>query len=241
MSKSKVRFKISVLVERVDFDSEQCCLRVTGKNNEENDYIKMGQYHTIDIELHQPFRLEKPCWDIVYIDRLKEASDPGAKADVACIVIQEGLAHVCLVTRAMTVTKSRIERRIPKKAGGVQYEKAMTDFFDDIYNAILKHINFDIIQCVLVGSPGFLREDFMQFMIEHATRKNDAVLIKNKSKFIKVPASSGHKNAVDQILSSADLRSQMAGFIHIQLSVLNYYNATFKRYRREGSRVSSSP
>ena len=34
---------------------------------------------------------------------------------VYCIVMQEGLANVCLVTSAMTITRAKIERKIPKK------------------------------------------------------------------------------------------------------------------------------
>lgn len=37
----------------------------------------------------------------------------------------------------------------------------------------------------------------------------DTVLIQNKSKFMKVSASSGYKNAVEQILASNEVRSQM--------------------------------
>ena len=112
----------------------------------------MGQYHTIDLEISQPFRLEKACWDAIYLDRLEEACDPGNKADIGAIVMQDGLAHVCLVTQTMTVTRARLERRIPKKNQyNQEYDRAMEKFFDDIYEAIRKHFNFDIIKVVLIG------------------------------------------------------------------------------------------
>ena len=75
----------------------------------------MGQFHTIDIELNQPITLEKECWDTISIERLDESSDPAKKAELAAVVMQEGLAHVCLVTSSMTVTRAKIERRMPKK------------------------------------------------------------------------------------------------------------------------------
>ncbi len=37
----------------------------------------------------------------------------------------------------------------------------------------------------------------------------DPSLVHNKSKFLKVPASSGHKNAIDQILGNEEIRSQL--------------------------------
>lgn len=76
----------------------------------------MGQYHTLDVELGQPFTIEKDCWDWLHLERLQDACDPGKKAEVAGVVMQEGLAHVCLVTTMTTVTKLRLERKMPKKS-----------------------------------------------------------------------------------------------------------------------------
>jgi protein pelota len=75
----------------------------------------MGQYHTMDIELNQSIKLEKICWDIISLERLDEACDPAAKADLAAVVMQEGLANVCLITSSMTVSRAKIERRMPRK------------------------------------------------------------------------------------------------------------------------------
>jgi len=137
-------------------------LRITGTNVNENDYVKMGQFHTVTLERDSPFAgtqsrkntdtvwrmrhapqttyslppfpplppctnathflLSLPCphaltplvyklsWDTMYLSRLDDAVDPAAKADIACIVMQEGLAHVCLVTPFLTQTRARIER-----------------------------------------------------------------------------------------------------------------------------------
>ena len=63
-----------------------------GQNIEENDHVKMGQYHTILLEVNQPVRIDKDRWDFIYLERLKEAKDPAAKADVAAIVMQVNTA-----------------------------------------------------------------------------------------------------------------------------------------------------
>lgn len=80
--------QLCIRVESVVYDSEECALRISGKNIEENEHVKMGQYHTIDLEINQPLRLEKESWDAVYMDRLQESADPTAKADVAALVMQ---------------------------------------------------------------------------------------------------------------------------------------------------------
>ncbi len=71
--------------------------------------------------------------------------------------------------------------------------------------ALTRHVDFELVRVVLVGSPGFLRDDLMHFVAEQAVRRGDTALLKNKAKFVKVAASSGHKNAVDQLLGNVEL------------------------------------
>uniref|UniRef100_A0AAQ4QP46 Protein pelota homolog n=1 Tax=Gasterosteus aculeatus aculeatus TaxID=481459 RepID=A0AAQ4QP46_GASAC len=46
---SRVRTTLTLSVETIDFDSQACQLRVKGTNLEENQYVKMGAYHTIEV------------------------------------------------------------------------------------------------------------------------------------------------------------------------------------------------
>jgi len=147
-----MKLNLTIEVERVEFDAEQCSLRINGKNIEENEHVKLGQFHTVELELHKSFKLDKSCWDQIYLDLLNISSDIAQRSDIAAIVLQEGLCHICLVSSSMTVTKSRIERNIPKKKQGTEaVGKARNKFFQEIYEAIKSHINFDIVKVVLVG------------------------------------------------------------------------------------------
>ena len=145
---------IELSVEKIEFDMEQCSLRILGRNiaEDKRKLIKMGQFHTIDIELGDVFTIRKEFWDDMFLDSLKDAIDPVKKAEVAAIVMQEGLAHLCLMKSALTVTKSRIERRIPKKKHINQgREKAIIQFMEDIYQAIKKHIDLSVVKVILIG------------------------------------------------------------------------------------------
>ena len=53
------------------------------------------------------------------------ACDPTQHADLGAIVMQEGLAHVCLVTSSMTLVRAKIETNIPRKRKGMcsQHDK----------------------------------------------------------------------------------------------------------------------
>ena len=207
--KTRVQTKIAIRIENIEFDAEQCSLRLKGTNIKENDHLKLGQYHTLAIELHRPCEITKEYWDSIHIDVLREIAEPTKKAELAVVVMQEGLANVCLLKAALTKNCAKIERTMPKKRqqGNQAYDAAVAKFFSDIYDAVKRHVNFSVIKAVLVGSPGFLNEDFLRYMFERAVRDEDAVLIKNRTKFIKAHTSSGYKHAIAELLSSPEVGS----------------------------------
>lgn len=85
----------------------------------------MGAYHTLDLIINRKFTLRKALWDSITLERVEMACDPVATADVAAVVMQEGLAHVCLITPSMTLVRSKIDITIPRKRKGFvqQHEK----------------------------------------------------------------------------------------------------------------------
>jgi len=57
--KSRVHTKMCIRVEAIEFDEEQCSLRVKGVNVRENEYVKLGQYHTIEVEMNRTAEISK--------------------------------------------------------------------------------------------------------------------------------------------------------------------------------------
>lgn len=211
MTSKRVRLSLTIAVERVDFDSSSCLLRLSGRNSAENPHVKIGAYHTLDLELNQVFSIEKDVWDTIHLERIETSSDPAKKAEVAAVVMTGGLAHVCLVTSHMTITRARIEMNIPRKrAGSSDHRKAMNRFYEAVYQAILRHVNFQQIKCLLLGSPGFVKDDFVEYLNLEAVRRDERVLIENRSKVILVHASSGYKRAVEDILSQPAIQARLA-------------------------------
>jgi protein pelota len=187
-------------------------MRVRGRNIKESEHVKMGAYHTIDLELNRSFTITKSAWDVIDIERLETACDPSLHADLAVVVLHVGLCHVCVVSSHMTITKSKIEMSIPRKRNGVtsQHDKGMTKFFEGILNGIMRHIDFSVVKCVLVASPGFLKDDFFTYMMEEASRKDYKVILENKHKFVKTHSSSGHKHAIKEILADPSIASRLS-------------------------------
>ncbi|RXN32773.1 pelota-like protein [Labeo rohita] len=194
---SRVRTTLTLCVETIDFDSQACQLRVKGTNIQENQYVKMGAYHTIELELNRKFTLAKKCWDSVVLDRIEQACDPAQKADVAAVVMQEGLANLVLVTPAMTLLRAKVEVTIPRKRKGscTQHDKALERFYEAVMQGILRHFNFDVVKCILVASPGFVKDQFISYLFKEAVRQDCKILLENRPKFMVVHSSSGHKLA----------------------------------------------
>ncbi|XP_042363279.1 protein pelota homolog [Plectropomus leopardus] len=209
---SRVRTTLTLSVETIDFDSQACQLRVKGTNIEENQYVKMGAYHTIELELNRKFTLAKKSWDSVVLDRIEQACDATQKADVAAVVMQEGLANLVLVTPAMTLLRAKVEVTIPRKRRGscTQHEKALERFYEAVMQAILRHINFDVVKCILVASPGFVKDQFITYLYKEAVRQDNKLLLENRPKFMLVHSSSGHKYSLKEILSDPTVTSRLS-------------------------------
>lgn len=62
--------------------------------------------------MNRPFTLKKNYWDIIDLERLDLCTDITRTADVAAIVLHEGLANVCLISASMTIVKAKIEMQV---------------------------------------------------------------------------------------------------------------------------------
>ncbi|KAK4758722.1 hypothetical protein SAY87_020023 [Trapa incisa] len=200
----RIKLKLEIKVEAVDYDKVGSVLRIRGKNVLENEHVKIGAFHTIELELQRPFVLRKDVWDSLALDELHQASDPGASADLAVVLMQEGLAHILLVGRSMTTTRARIETSIPRKHGPAiaGYDLALKKFFENVLQAFLKHIDFTVVRCAVIASPGFTKDQFHRHLLLEAERRMLRPIIENKSQIILVHASSGYKHSLREVLDA---------------------------------------
>lgn len=209
---SRIRTTLTISVETIDFDTQAQVLRLKGRNIEENQFVKMGAYHTLDLEVNRKFVLRKPEWDSIALDRVDMACDVTQSADVAAVIMQDGLAHVCLITASMTLVRSKIDVTIPRKRKGhvQQHEKGLAKFYDSVIQGIIRHVNFDVVKCVLLASPGFVKDQFFEYMFQQAVKTDNKVLLDNKSKFMLVHTSSGFKHSLKEVLQDPAVVAKMS-------------------------------
>lgn len=208
---NRVRTILTLKVESTDYDTQASLVRVKGRNIEENQYVKMNQYHTLDLELNRKFTLFKNHWDSIALDRLDLACDSSQRADLAAVIMQLGLANICLITSSMTINKAKIEQNIPRKRKGLgnQHDRGVQKFFESVMQGILRHINFEVVKCVILASPGFVKDQFHDFMIQEAVKQDIKVLIENKTKFVLAHSSSGFKHSLKEIMVDPLLQNRL--------------------------------
>jgi len=207
----RVKLKLEIEVEAIDYDNVGAVLRIRGKNVVENEHVKIGAFHTLEIDVQRPFVLRKDVWDSMALDTIKLACDPGASADLAVILMQEGLANIFLVGKSVTTTRARIETSIPRKRGPAiaGYEKALNKFFENVLQAVLRHCDFSIVRCLVIASPGFTKDQFYSRFLLEAERRELRSIIENKSRIVLAHASSGYKHSLGEVLDAPNVMSMI--------------------------------
>ncbi|RTG90806.1 protein pelota [Schistosoma bovis] len=94
----QVRTNLTIEVEKLTSICRGSVLHLKGRNVVENQFVKMGAYHTLDLRIDEKFTITKTEWDSVAIMLVEQASDPTQQADLAAVIMHEGLAYVCLIT-----------------------------------------------------------------------------------------------------------------------------------------------
>ncbi|KAJ7590994.1 eRF1 domain 1-domain-containing protein [Mycena floridula] len=231
----RVRLNLTIQVSRVEFSSSAApsessndpnssssanstttSLHISGPVVLENQHVRMGAYHTLDIETQRDVRIEKvDGWDSVAIARMEESIVPGKGAEVGAVVCGEGTAAFCLLSEHMTLVTHRITVPIPRKAassGASQHEKGLTKFYGLVYDAFIRHIPYGNVglKAIVIASPGWVRDALYDFMIDQAGRRGDRNLQRTlKEKVIKVHISSPHVHSLVEVLKSPEINSQL--------------------------------
>ncbi|KAI4210297.1 MAG: hypothetical protein LQ351_006821 [Letrouitia transgressa] len=213
-SSARVHITLTIRVTGLDFDPQSSQLHVSGRITEETKYTKVGQFHTLDLELQRNFTLEKDGeegWDSVSREIVKEACDSIKSADVWALVMQEGIANLAVLTGARTVLRQRIEVSIPRKRGGRagDHDKGLEKFFQTTLETLLRHIDLNESKPILLASPGFTASSFQKYILDTATRTGNKPLLSQKANLLVVHSSSGHLHALNEVLQSSEVLARL--------------------------------
>lgn len=80
----------------------------------------------------------------------------------------------------------------------------------DLHYSLPHPFTFLVVKCVILASPGFVREQFLEYMLQTATKQEKRVFLENKSKFVLIHSSSGHKHALKEVLTDSAILNKLA-------------------------------
>ncbi|PCH41114.1 pelota [Wolfiporia cocos MD-104 SS10] len=189
-------------------------LHVTGRVTSENPHVKMGAFHTLDLEVNRDVRIEKADgWDSIALGRVQESCVPGRGAEVGAVVCGEGTAIFCLLSEHMTVILQRLEVPIPRKiaTGSSAHEKGLSRFYSTLYSSFLRHIPYanPSLRAIVIASPGWVRDGVYDYIMSEASRTGNKALLGARNKFLKVHVNSPHVHSLVEVLQSPEIVSQL--------------------------------
>lgn len=234
----RVRLNLTIQVSKVDFSSSAgsgngatnqgnadtslastsslTALHIAGRVISENPHVKLGAFHTLDIETNRDIRIEKAeGWDSIALSRIEEAIVPGRGAEVGAVVCGEGVAAFCLLSQHLTLVTHRLSMSIPRKSassGAAQHDKGLQKFYATLYDSFLRHIPFANVglRAIVIASPGWVRDAVYDYIFTEAGKRGDKVLQRAlKEKCLKVHVNSPHVHSLVEVLKSPEVSSQL--------------------------------
>ena len=176
--------------------------------------MPMHGYHTLDLELQRQFILEKADgWDSIAIQMLMESVNMQSRAELWAIVMQEGLANICYITEHQTKLVQRVTSSIPKKRGDTRdFDKATAKYHQTLLDTLLRHLdlknNVDA-KPLLLASPGFLAQNFYNYMKTVAQSSSNKPLISLLPLVTVTHSSSAHLSSLAEVLKSPAILNKL--------------------------------
>ncbi|KAG5925629.1 hypothetical protein E4U42_004103 [Claviceps africana] len=207
----RVHTDLTIKVKSTFFDAVISSLRVSGVVVSENDHVAKGSHHTLDIEANRSFTVIKlDGWDSVSKTTLSQALSDDKNGAMAAVVMQEGLANICLVTQFRTVLKTRVESVVPKKRDtAADQDAGLKRFFDKTLSSLLRAVDFSDSRPLLLASPGFVAADFKEYVAKQGRDKSDKVLTVVAKQATVIHAHSGHIYSLNEVLKSPEVMARM--------------------------------
>lgn len=202
--------KLRIQVVSREFDMKDEFLRYKGSTVEDdtgktNCNIAAGKFISYTITYAYPFTLLKKNFDSYAKKLLDEACNLEAKADTAAIVLQEGVAHVCILTASSTILKQKIEYSLPKKKTTtdiIKFDEKTEKFYKAIYASIVKNYDFNKLKMIILCSPGFYAKTLHEKIMQYATQEQNRSILDNESMFLVAHSSTGYMQGITEVLKN---------------------------------------
>ncbi|WUR02453.1 pelota-like protein [Vairimorpha necatrix] len=219
-NQQKIGLILTIKLESFTADLENGILYAKGKVCAENEHVKLGSYHTLEIELDKKFSLYKDNWSKSDINILKEASK--GSQNILLIIIYEKDAVLCLVGKNRIKIINKIDIKNKK--------------FNNLITIISQ--NIDKVEFIILCSAINLLNDIKKFLLENIEKikkqiKNPKINVKEKILDIKIPSEMKNftnKQIVNYIFTDVEISKRFNNLKYItDIKEMSNYFLLFDR------------
>ncbi len=171
----KKRVRMGIRVEGVEFHRFSHRLRVKGVIEVGPE---VGSYHTFNIEPDVELSIIKSNWREHQLDRLREAERASNRAPIIILTIEAGEA-VAGIVRQYGVDELFSIRYSSGKGNGI--DSNMKQFFTEVLNQLQQAYYSNACDALIVAGPGFIKNDFHEFMREKVPELHKRAVIEQAS------------------------------------------------------------
>lgn len=219
-NQQKIGLYLQIKIESYNVDLENGVLYAKGRVCEENENVKIGSYHTLEIELDKKFSIYKDLWNNFDIQLIKNCTH--GSQDLLFYIFYEKNCVICLVGKNNVKILNKIEIKSKK--------------FDALLNAIINHINK--VELMVICSTLNMCTDFYNFIetkIDYIKKMSKNQKINLKECFLNVKLSNDFKNATNKqiinfILTDKNISKRFNSLKYINdLKELSYFFLEFDK------------
>lgn len=236
-STERIHTDLTITVTSTFFDPAASSLHVSGRVVSANAFVSSGQYHTLDLELNRPFTLwKKHGWDSVALQTLRDALNQDKDGAIAAVVMEEGIANICLITEFQTLVRQRVAtHKFNSKAGSSKDERASRQFYEKTLATLLRAIDFSQPRPLLLASPGYVATNFKHYIAEEGAKLADKKLMSLAKNVTITHSSSGNVHSLNEVLKNKEVLALMKE--RKSTSETKYMDELSERLRKEDGRA----
>ena len=161
----KKTFYLGLDIENISFRLFTGKLRLTGVITKgPEDLIPLGSHHTLEVKLNTPITIKKDRWPKWAIKRLNQAIDASKKLAAIIVVMEDDSATIGLMRQFGIEYYGPIKGHVSgKRILDKNRQKNIVQFYEKVIESIEK---FDSIQNIIIAGPGFVKNDFYDYIKE---------------------------------------------------------------------------
>ncbi|KAF9764964.1 Protein pelota [Nosema granulosis] len=206
----KLNLFLKIKIETINVDLQGSIIYLKGRTCEENEHVKLGSYHTIEVELGKKFDLYKEIWTNTQLKAIKECTK--AKQDLLFVVLYEKECVISQVGKNRTTIKNKIEIKNKK--------------FANIVNSLANHINS--IEIMVIASVSDYRNDLQKAIKNHKDFKSF-----NSICVVKLPTelkNSTNSKIINYVLTDPSTSKQFGSIKYVEdLKEINKFFIDFEK------------